>query len=317
MVSVAVMFGCDEEESATTVTSLAPKPVAEAEEPEESPQEPAKPKEPDAIPATAESVGITNEAMQGGILFGRTVPGTKIWLRRQKLRVDDEGNFVLSFGPNHPAEATVRLTDPDGVKRVLVLPVAKRVFAKEDIKVKDSELSKAEKKNLAIWRRRIKKVRQRNLKDSHFLSGFEWPAKGKITGVYGTFRTFNGEKPQRHWGVDIANKTGAKVVAPATGKVVLVATEELPLSGKMLIINHGHALTSTFLHLDSISVKKGDMVEKGDVVAKLGNTGRSTGAHLDWRMNHFKTRVDPTTLVPSRPGADPIFPTEEGVEAVE
>jgi murein DD-endopeptidase MepM/ murein hydrolase activator NlpD len=69
-------------------------------------------------------------------------------------------------------------------------------------------------------------------------------------------------------------------------------------SGGTLIIDHGHRLTSSFLHLSKILVEEGAQVRKGDLIAEIGATGRVTGAHLDWRMNLGKERIDPTLLVP-------------------
>ena len=88
--------------------------------------------------------------------------------------------------------------------------------------------------------------------------------------------------------------------AVAAGVVVL-AESDVPLSGNLLILDHGHGLTSSFLHLQKFKVKVGDVVEQGQVIATIGNTGRSTGPHLDWRMNLFDTRIDPQTLVPPKP----------------
>jgi murein DD-endopeptidase MepM/ murein hydrolase activator NlpD len=75
-------------------------------------------------------------------------------------------------------------------------------------------------------------------------------------------------------------------------------------SGATLIMDHGHGLSSTFLHLDKILVKEGQRVKQGEVVALMGASGRVTGPHLDWRMNWFGERIDPTLLVPPMPKSE-------------
>jgi murein DD-endopeptidase MepM/ murein hydrolase activator NlpD len=122
------------------------------------------------------------------------------------------------------------------------------------------------------------------------------PAQGRISGVYGSQRILNGQPRQPHFGIDIAAPSGANVVAPADGIVVL-AEADLYFSGGTVILDHGHGLTSAFLHLKKIFVNKGDLVVQSDVLGLVGSTGRSTGPHLDWRVNLFQKRIDPALLV--------------------
>src|SRR3546814_201475 len=136
--------------------------------------------------------------------------------------------------------------------------------------------------------------------ETDFDSGFAWPAEGPISGVYGSQRILNGEPRQPHYGVDIAGPVGTPVKAPADG-VVTLAHPGMYFSGATLIIDHGHGLSSTFLHLDSIGVAVGQHVRQGEVVARLGKSGRVTGPHLDWRMNWRDQRIDPALLVPPMP----------------
>jgi murein DD-endopeptidase MepM/ murein hydrolase activator NlpD len=134
-----------------------------------------------------------------------------------------------------------------------------------------------------------------------FLGGGQWPAMGRITGVYGSQRILNGEPRRPHFGVDVAGPVGAPVVAPAAG-IVTLAQADLFFSGGTLIIDHGHGLTSSFLHLSAILVEQGQRVQKGHLVARIGATGRVSGAHLDWRMNLSGARLDPQLVVGEMPG---------------
>ena len=123
---------------------------------------------------------------------------------------------------------------------------------------------------------------------------------GPISGVYGSQRVLNGEPRRPHFGIDVAMPTGTPVKAPAGGIVTLSETD-LYFTGGTVILDHGHGLSSTLMHLDQVSVETGDRVAQGQVIGTVGATGRATGPHLDWRMNWFEERVDPAVLVPPMP----------------
>jgi murein DD-endopeptidase MepM/ murein hydrolase activator NlpD len=142
----------------------------------------------------------------------------------------------------------------------------------------------------------IKKARARDDARADFLTGFKWPASGCITGVYGSQRFLNGKPGRPHYGLDIAAPTGTPVLAPADG-VVTLAHPNMFYSGVTLIVDHGHGLSSAFLHLNRILVKEGMRVRQGEPIAEVGATGRVNGAHLDWRINLFGRRLDPQLVL--------------------
>ncbi len=123
---------------------------------------------------------------------------------------------------------------------------------------------------------------------------------GPISGVYGSQRILNGEPRTPHFGVDIAVPTGTPVRATADGAVTL-AHDGMLLSGKTLIVDHGFGLNSVYYHLSEITVPLGARVKQGQVIGKVGATGRATGPHLHWGMNLFDIRLDPALLVPPMP----------------
>ena len=130
--------------------------------------------------------------------------------------------------------------------------------------------------------------------------GLAWPAMGRISGVYGSQRFYNGTPGNPHYGVDIARPTGHPVLSPGPG-VVTLAEPDLFYSGGTVILDHGYGLNSSFLHMSRIDVKVGDVIKTGDQLGAIGATGRATGPHLDWRMSWFDQRVDPQLLVPPMP----------------
>ena len=234
--------------------------------------------------------------------MGKVPPGTKVWFNKGKRPVSDEGDFVIGFGRDAPPRALLAFSFDDGPPIRHILHVGDRTFEPEAIDGLPDEFvnpDKETKRALAKSRKRIEKVRGKSSTVAFYRDGFVWPAKGKITSTYGRKRILNGEEKSYHWGVDIAGRVGSPVKAPAAG-VIVFAEEDVPLSGNLVIVDHGHGVTSSFLHLQKIKVKVGDEVKQGQTIATLGNTGRSTGPHLDWRMNLRDTRIDPQLLVPPR-----------------
>ena len=113
-------------------------------------------------------------------------------------------------------------------------------------------------------------------------------------------RSYNkGPVDSYHKGLDFAGKMGSPVFAPADGKVALTGLEKdgFQVHGNTILIDHGHALSSIYLHLSKIDVKKGDMVTKGQKIGEVGHTGISTGPHLHWGTYLYGTSVDPELFV--------------------
>jgi murein DD-endopeptidase MepM/ murein hydrolase activator NlpD len=120
---------------------------------------------------------------------------------------------------------------------------------------------------------------------------FLWPAEGPVTSPFGKFREYSSGVKRHHLGIDIANALGTPVVAPAGGVVTLA--EELHIYGNAVILGHGHGLSSSYNHLQTIEVQVGDHVEPGQPIGTMGTTGQSTGSHLHWGMVANGIAVDP------------------------
>ncbi len=236
---------------------------------------------------------------QGGLIVGSVPPNTKVWLDKKRIKVSEAGDFLLGFHVDAPRRALFSFALPGEAPERHVVHIEPRSFEPEAIDGLPDELVNLEsgtRKELRKSNKQIEKVRSKVTDATYFAKGFSWPVRGRVTSTYGRQRILNGENKGIHWGIDIAAPKGTKVKAPAGG-VVVFAEEDVPLSGNLLIIDHGHGLTSSFLHLKRFRVKVGDEVEKGQLIAEVGSTGRSTGPHLDWRMNLGDTRIDPELLL--------------------
>ena len=247
---------------------------------------------------------LTGKQIQGGMLVGRALPGSKVWQDGRKIRVSRQGDFLLGFTRDAPATSTLRIELPDGRRIDRRLQVEKREYRVQRIDgLSKSKVSPYKPEDLKRIRKDVadsKKARSRDDPRLDFMGGFDWPLAGPITGVYGSQRILNGKPRRPHFGVDVAAPIGTPVRAPAPG-IVTLAVPDMFFSGGTMIIDHGHKLTSSFLHLHKLHAKVGDRVERGQIVAEVGATGRVTGPHLDWRMNLRDRRIDPELLVPPMP----------------
>lgn len=237
---------------------------------------------------------------QGGLLQGRVPPGAEVRALGHEVPVDAEGRFVIGLGRNAPETVTITVIHTDGGRQQQTMRVARRDYAIQRIDGLDRNQVSPDSKTLERIGRdaaAVRSARSERLPARHFEAGWIWPLTGPVSGVYGSQRILNGEPRQPHYGIDIARPTGTPVRAPSDG-VVTLAAKDLFFSGGTLILDHGQGLSSSFLHLSAMRVERGDRVRQGQVVAEVGATGRVTGPHLDWRMNWFDQRIDPSMLVP-------------------
>ncbi len=243
------------------------------------------------------------ELIQGAIVIGRTDPQANVRFDDRPLRVGPDGHFVIGFDRNAPVKQSLAVTLPAGRRIERELEIARRDYDIQHIDgLKPEQVSPPPEAIERILRdvEIVKKARERDDPRQDFLQAFRWPVTGRITGVYGSQRVLNGEPKRPHYGIDIAAPAGTVVRAPAAG-IVTVAEPDMYYSGGTIVLDHGHGLSSAFLHMRSLSVEVGQRIERGEPLGEVGATGRSTGAHLDWRMNLFERRLDPRFLVGPMP----------------
>lgn len=242
---------------------------------------------------------LRGDFIQGGILFGTTLPGTQVSLDDESIMVSDKGDFVIGFGRDSELQAWLELTYANQQPVRMPLTLQAREY---DIQYIDGlPPSQVTPPDSVLQRirddsRQVGEARSARLERTDFLQTFILPTEGRVSGVYGSQRVLNGEPRRPHFGIDIAAATGTEVLAPAAG-IITLAHPDMYYSGGTLILDHGQAVSTTFLHLSALLVDVGDEVEQGQVIGLVGATGRSTGPHLDWRMNVGKARVDPELLV--------------------
>ena len=243
---------------------------------------------------------------QGGLVIGRVAPRERVFLDSREVRVSPDGVFLIGFGRDAPSEVKLLVQNRDGVRVEKRLSISKRSYKvshvnglpESKVTPKPSDMKKIREDNAKIAR-----VRKLDAAEAHFMTGFIWPATGRISGVFGSQRILNGEPRRPHNGIDIAAPRGTPVVAMAEGQIAL-ANSDMFLTGKTVMINHGHGLTSIYIHMDRITVKRADLVSRGQQIGTVGMTGRATGPHLHWGVSLFNTKLDPALLVGSLEGVN-------------
>lgn len=251
-----------------------------------------------SLGSTIESLNLQGDLVQGGLVFGEAPPSAQIELDGREVAVAPSGRFVFGFGRDAAAMSTLTVSIDGKVSRY-DLPIKQRSYPTERVDGLPQETVTPSAESIARIQKEgamIAAVRTRTDWRDDFSAGFELPAQGRISGVYGSRRILNGEPKRPHYGLDVAAPTGTEVRAPAAGIVRL--THNMLLSGGTLVLDHGMGVTSTFIHLSAFEVEVGQRVEAGDLIARIGATGRASGPHLDWRVNWLGERLDPGLLVP-------------------
>ncbi len=245
------------------------------------------------------AVEVTGTVVQGGLLFGQAEPGSSVSLDGTGVAISSDGRFVIGFGRDETGIRELVVSSPDGEVFQKSMTIQESQYEIERVDgLPPSTVSPdpAETARIREEARMVATARQHRDKHAFYAVGFSWPAKGRISGVYGSQRVLNGQPRNPHFGLDIAAPLGTDVLAPADGLVTL-AHPDMLLSGGTIILDHGQGLSSAFLHLSEILVEAGTFVKQGDLIARIGATGRASGPHLDWRMNWLDRRVNPQLLL--------------------
>jgi len=236
---------------------------------------------------------------QGSLVLGKVPANATVRYGTRVLRPTNYGTVVFGIGRDEAGPVGVEVTTADGRTQTARVAVTPRDWPVENVRgVPPKTVEPPPEIAARIEREQAQVVAARARDDDRadFAQAFVWPVKGRISGRFGNQRVYNGVPKSPHSGMDIAVPTGTPVLAPASG-IVTFAAPDLYLTGGTLLLDHGHGVSSNFLHLSRIDVKVGDRVQQGQVIGAVGATGRATGPHLHWGMNWFDVRVDPLLVL--------------------
>jgi murein DD-endopeptidase MepM/ murein hydrolase activator NlpD len=243
--------------------------------------------------------GFPHSVSQGAMVIGKVAPGSQVTYAGRALRLTSEGEVVFGIGRDEKGPAEVDVRGRDGKHERIAIEVTPRDWPVEKVdgvppKTVEPPPDIAER--IKREQARVVAARDRDDPRADFLATFIWPVEGRISGRFGSQRVYNGIPKSPHPGMDIAVPQGTPVKAPAGG-IVTFADAGLYLTGGTVLLDHGHGVSSNFLHLSRLDVKVGDRIEQGQVIGAVGMTGRATGPHLHWGMNWFSVRLDPLLLM--------------------
>ena len=245
------------------------------------------------------AVEFVGKFEQGSFILGKTLPGSKIEIDNRKIRISKDGYFVFGLDRDRKNDIIIKIQTKDKLKTI-----QKKVFKRKyKIQRIDGLPSKQVTPPPEVYER-IKKdnkligeARSLNTPYEFFKNKFIYPIdKYIITGVYGSQRILNGKARSPHYGIDFHAPEGTPVKAMMDGEVTL-SDKNMYFTGGTVIFDHGHGISTLYMHMKDINVKVGQKVKQGDIVGTLGKTGRATGPHLDIRLNWFEIKLDPASIL--------------------
>ena len=244
------------------------------------------------------AIEFQGKFIQGHFILGKTNPDSKVLVGKKEVKVSKDGFFVFGIDRDRKFDLTFTKTE-NNKKTKIIKKVLKRKYniqridglAESKVTPPESVYKRIKKENNAIG-----EARAINSDLIFFKEKFIMPVEGIISGVYGSQRILNGKPRWPHYGIDIAAKLGTMIKSSGAG-IVTMAEDDLYYTGGTIIMDHGHGISTIYSHLENILVSVGDKINQGDIIGTVGSTGRSTGPHLDFRINWFQTRLDPMSVL--------------------
>jgi len=245
------------------------------------------------------AVEFDGKFIQGHFIIGKTEPDSKVKIGKKQIKVSKDGYFAFGLARDRKYDVVITI-EKNGVKEKITKRVQKRKYNIQRIDgLEEKKVTPPEEvyERIKKENKLIAKARAIDSDLDFFKDKFMIPVDDAIiTGVYGSQRILNGEPKWPHYGLDFAQKEGTPVKAMLNGTVTL-AEADLFYTGGTLIFDHGHGISTLYMHMLDIFVEKGQKVKQGDIIGTVGSTGRATGPHLDVRLNWFDVRLDPATVL--------------------
>jgi murein DD-endopeptidase MepM/ murein hydrolase activator NlpD len=240
-------------------------------------------------------VKLSGTMQQGTLVVGRAEGAQEVSVDGRIVTLSQNWKFAFGLGFDQvlPTQLVIRFTNGDTYQESITPGV--RTYDEQVINGLPPETVEPPPEiqaRIDAEHALVNEARKTNSDGVWFAEAFDWPVKGRISGVFGSFRTLNGVPGRRHFGIDIAAATGAPIKAPAGGIVLLA--QEFFLEGGFTLIDHGQGVFTSYMHQSAIMVTPGELVRRGARIGSVGATGRATGPHLHWGMNWFQTRLDPS-----------------------
>ena len=245
------------------------------------------------------SLELKGEFYQGNLIIGQVEPGTQIFIDKSKIKVSKDGYFAFGLSKDRKNDVVIKVINQNKTEEII-----KKVYKKKyQIQKIDGLPQKQVTPPKEVYERikndnkLIAEARSVDSDYTYFSNKFNVPIENSIiTGVYGSQRILNGIPKSPHYGLDFAAKEGTPIKAMLDG-VVTLSEKDLYYTGGTIIFDHGHGVSTLYMHLKDVNVSRGQKVKKGEIIGTVGKTGRSTGAHLDIRLNWYDVKLDPASVL--------------------
>ena len=245
------------------------------------------------------SVEFIGKFEQGSFILGKTNPNSTVKVDNKNIKISKDGYFAFGLDRDRKNNIIIKIEQNNKIKTI-----NKKVLKREykiqringlppkQVTPPPEVYERIKKDNILIGR-----AREINTDYDFFKNKFIYPIdKYIITGVYGSQRILNGKPRRPHYGIDFHAPEGTPVKAMMDGEVTL-AEKNMYFTGGTIIFDHGHGISTLYMHLKDLNVKVGQKVSKGQIVGTLGQSGRATGPHLDIRLNWFDVKLDPASIL--------------------
>ena len=251
------------------------------------------------FPTNIFAVEFDGKFIQGHFILGKTDPNSKVFIDERRVRVSNDGYFVFGLDRDRKNNILIKIINKKETK-FIEKKVSKRKYKiqridglpPKQVTPPPEVYERIKKDNILIG-----KARAIDSRLIFFKEKFTYPIdKYIITGVYGSQRILNGKPRRPHYGIDFHAPEGTPVKSMMDGVVTLVEND-MYFTGGTIIFDHGHGISTLYMHMKDINVKKGQKVKKGEIVGTLGQSGRATGPHLDIRLNWFDVKLDPMVVL--------------------
>jgi murein DD-endopeptidase MepM/ murein hydrolase activator NlpD len=242
---------------------------------------------------------LNGKFYQGNLIIGKTEFRSKVFIDKKEIKVSKKGFFAFGLNKDRRNDVLIEVIT-DGTRK----KITKKIYKK---KYKIQRIDGLPKKQVTppkeVYQRikddnkLIVEARSINSNLEFFSNKFNVPLENSIiTGVYGSQRILNGIPKSPHYGLDFAASEGTNILAMLDG-VVTLSEKDLYYTGGTVIFDHGHGISTLYMHMKDIHVKKGQNIKQGDIIGTVGKTGRSTGPHLDIRLNWLDVKLDPASVL--------------------
>ena len=252
-----------------------------------------------AFAQNLQSADFQGNFKQGSFILGKTKPGAVVFIDNKKVRVSKDGYFAFGIGRDRKNNIFIKIANKKKIE-VFNKKIFKRKYKiqridglpQKQVTPPKEVFDRIKKDNILIA-----KARSVNSSLDFFKNKFIQPIDDAIiTGVYGSQRILNGKPRRPHYGLDYAANEGTSIKAMMDG-IVTLAEKDLYFTGGTIILDHGHGVSTLYMHLKDINVKKNQRIKQEEIIGTVGKTGRSTGPHLDIRLNWFDVKLDPESVL--------------------